>query len=70
MKVPLLLVSLVQLTVCASAQDSLLKSKPVQESYPVLKLVTIQKEYYGDSGYKILSKGDDHKGEGSFLVNV
>ncbi|MBB5639327.1 hypothetical protein HDE68_005270 [Pedobacter cryoconitis] len=66
MKVPLLLFSLMQFTIAASAQDSLLKSKPVQESYPVLKLVTIQKEYYGDSDYKILSKGDEHKGEGEF----
>ncbi|WP_052496403.1 hypothetical protein [Pedobacter lusitanus] len=66
MKVPLLLLSLVQLTISVSAQDSLLNRKPVQESYPILKLVTIQKEYYGDSDYKLLSKGEERKGEGEF----
>ncbi|QNK62980.1 hypothetical protein H7F33_00185 [Pedobacter sp. PAMC26386] len=66
MKIQLLCVFLVQFAFSATAQDSLLKSKPAQESYPVRKLVTIQKEYYGNSNYKLSSKDDVQKGEGEF----
>ncbi|MBB6497909.1 hypothetical protein [Pedobacter cryoconitis] len=58
-----------QIAVSANAQDSLMKSKTIPESYPALKYVTIQKDYFGDSDYHLYSKGNDSQQEGEFSGN-
>lgn len=65
MKIPLLL-PMVFAVVIVRAQEPAVQNKPVQESYPVLKFVTIQKDYFGDSDYKLHSKSKENLGEGTF----
>lgn len=63
MKIPLLLL-LANIGVSAKAQDTLKRSNPMPKSYPTIKLVTIQKDYFGDSDYKMFSKDKSLQEEG------
>jgi len=69
MRILLLSLSLVTGTTSLSAQDTIEKTKPFQKRYPSFKLVTIQKDYFGDSDYKVYSKNGDLEHEGELSSN-
>lgn len=65
MKIPLLLL-LTQITISAKSQDTTGRSKPVQKSYPVFKYLSIQKDYFSDSDYKLHAKDGSVQEQGEF----
>lgn len=65
MKVPLLFL-FTQLSFSAYAQDSLRDKNSVPEGYPIVKLLIIQKEYFGNSDFKLFAKDRQEQEKGEF----
>ncbi|PYF74946.1 hypothetical protein [Pedobacter nutrimenti] len=59
-----LLIPVFGMSIATRAQDSLKKTVP--KIYPLVRNLSIQKDYFGDSDYKLYSKDGDVQGEGRF----